>query len=61
MEKAAKYVKENKGMGKSMPFICGGDFNSMPVSSVLSAIYGEDIEETSDLKPSTWQLPASLS
>ena len=44
MEKAAKYIQEHKGMAFSLPFICGGDWNSMPISSVLSAFYGEDIE-----------------
>ena len=40
IEKAAKYVRDNGGV----PFICGGDFNSLPVSSVLTAFYGENIE-----------------
>ena len=40
LEKSAKYVRENGGV----PFICGGDFNSLPNSSVLSAFYGENIE-----------------
>ena len=27
-----------------MPFVCGGDYNSLPVSSVASVFYGENIE-----------------
>ena len=41
LEKSAKYVRENGGV----PFICGGDFNSLPISSVLSAFYCENIED----------------
>jgi len=36
-----------------MPFICAGDFNSLPVSSVLSAFYNENIERP-EMCPSTW-------
>lgn len=41
VDKAAKYVRENG----NAPFICCGDFNSLPVSSVLSVFYGENIED----------------
>ena len=55
MERAAKYIRDNKGgarhnsMGTvsdtfTLPFIAGGDFNSLPISSVLSVFYNEDIE-----------------
>ena len=59
IEKAAKYVRENSsGATEQMPFICGGDFNSFPVSSVLSAFYAEDIEgkDLSNDKGSTWSI-----
>ena len=48
IEKAAKYVTENKGARENIPFICGGDFNSLPISSVLSAWYGENIAATEE-------------
>ena len=38
---------------KPLPFVLCGDFNSHPVSSVLSAIYGEDIED----EKSSWTIP----
>ena len=37
-----------------LPLVLSGDFNSMPVSSVLSAFYGEDIE---DDETCTWPCP----
>ena len=58
LERAANYVRDNKGMRHSLPFICGGDFNSLPISSVLSAMYGEDITNTDSDKPaSLWTVP----
>ena len=39
-------------MNQSLPFIMGGDFNALPISSVMSAFYGEDIEAEDPLKPS---------
>jgi len=59
LEKAAKYLSESKGMQESLPFICGGDFNSLPVSSVLSVFYGEDFGDDSK-QPSAWSLPESI-
>ena len=61
MEKAAKYIELHKNMDESLPFICGGDWNSMPVSSVLSAFYGEDVEEQQDMQPSQWIIPEDAS
>lgn len=59
LEKAANYVSEHKGMRHSLPFICGGDYNSLPISSVLSAFYGENIE-SSKQGPSEWSIPATM-
>lgn len=75
IEKAAKYVRDNKGGARhssmssvndenSLPFISGGDFNSLPISSVLSAFYNENIEAGDYVKtneaPSLWQIPTDL-
>lgn len=61
MEKAAKYIKEHKRQnGENTPFILGGDFNSLPISSGLSAFYGEDIEVDDSRAPSQWNLPQDL-
>jgi hypothetical protein len=69
MERAAKYIRDNKGGARSnslstvsdtdsLPFISGGDFNSLPISSGLSAFYNEDIESDDLTKateqPSVW-------
>ena len=48
MYKAARYVKDmssnaQKSSSGPLPVILAGDLNSQPVSSALSAIYGEDI------------------
>ena len=60
MEKAAKLVRDTAGADGSVPCIFGGDFNSLPISSVLSAFYNENIEtkdeETLFTNPSIWQL-----
>ena len=60
IERAAKYVRVNKSASEddSLPFISGGDFNSLPMSSVLSAFYNENIESGDYVKanemPSVW-------
>lgn len=65
MERIAKYIRENKGMSDSLPFISGGDFNSQPISSGLSAFHNEDIESSPALLelecPSVWTIPSELS
>lgn len=63
IELAAKYCRDNNTFGSdSLPFISGGDFNSQPISSVLSAFYNEDIEsyQADDLSPSVWRIPADF-
>jgi hypothetical protein len=35
-------------VGKDLPFFIGGDFNSSPVSSVMSLLHSEDIEQVYD-------------
>ena len=59
VEKSAKYLRENQGASEHVPFVLCGDFNSFPVSSVLSAIYAEDIEgkDRSNDTGSTWVIP----
>jgi mRNA deadenylase 3'-5' endonuclease subunit Ccr4 len=32
---------------KTLPFVLAGDFNSQPVSSVMSAIHGEELDSSS--------------
>ena len=44
IEHIARYILKNKGNEDTLPFITGGDFNSLPISSVLSAFYNENIE-----------------
>ena len=62
MEKIAKYIRDNKTTTESLPFISGGDFNSLPISSVLSAFYDESIEcsqaDREDNWPSVWTVEA---
>ena len=61
IERAAKYIRENSGNdGYSLPFISGGDYNALPISSTLSAFYDEDIEGSNEMAPSLWQLPKDL-
>ena len=59
LQKAAAYMRANT-VG-STPFICGGDFNSLPISSVLSAFYNEPLTDFSEeASPSTWHVPAEF-
>ena len=65
LERIAKYIRENKGMSETLPFVTGGDYNSLPISSVLSAFYDEDIEISpafiEEMSPSAWTIPTELS
>ena len=65
LERIAKYIRENKGMSETLPFVTGGDYNSLPISSVLSAFYNEDIENSpafiEEESPSAWTIPTELS
>lgn len=36
--------------GVDLPLVIGGDFNSEPVSSVMSLLHSEDIEEVYNVK-----------
>ena len=47
LEKAAKYIRDNRGDKETLPFICGGDFNSLPISSVMNIYHDENFEELS--------------
>ena len=42
-EKAAEYMRKLSFFGQNMPFILCGDFNSLPLSSVMLALEGKDI------------------
>jgi hypothetical protein len=60
----ALYLKQRANLflhkvGKDLPFFIGGDFNSSPVSSVMSLLHSEDIEQVYDpIKfPSQWVIP----
>lgn len=61
IEKIASYIRQNRTQ-ETLPFISGGDFNSLPISSVLSAFYNENIfaEDTQSQGPSLWTIPADL-
>ena len=54
LDKAAAFCRKHTMGSAPIPFIMCGDWNSHPVSSVLSAIYGEDIE---DEEKSSWTIP----
>ena len=45
MEKGASFLKKN---GQDLPFFIGGDYNSEPVSSVMSVFHSEDIDPVTD-------------
>ena len=65
LERGAKFMKKHS-MDESVPlpiFICG-DYNSTPVSSVMSLFHDEDIEGYSGTKQpaaesSHWQIPSN--
>ena len=52
--KLAEFMRRE--CGTLVPVIMCGDFNSLPVSSVVSAFHGEDIES----KESSWTIPKEL-
>lgn len=56
MEKAAQFLKKH---GKDLPIFIGGDYNSSPVSSVMSLLHSEDIDPLTDNTecPSRWTIP----
>ncbi len=55
-ERAALFLNQN---GNDLPIFIAGDYNSEPVSSVMSLLHSEDIELPYDpIKyPSQWQIP----
>ena len=58
IEKSAQFIKERQkgtddGTEAKIPLIFCGDFNSLPVSSVLSAVLGEDILD----EKCSWKVP----
>ena len=60
LERASKYIRENKGARDTLPFVTGGDYNATPISSVLSAFYNENIfagKDEEGVSPSTWRVP----
>ena len=59
MDKASQYLRSHNSKkmdGKEIPFILAGDLNSFPVSSVMSAFHGEDIES----ETSSWKIPTTF-
>ena len=54
--KTSFYYNQSE-LPKTLPMIMAGDFNSLPISSVLSAFMFEDTEYTL----SSWQIPKALS
>ena len=60
LETVNDYLRANSKAEESIPFISGGDFNALPISSVLSAFYLEDIESKEEEKvPSSIWRPSS--
>ena len=53
IDKTAEFMRVHQESGATLPLVLSGDFNSFPVSSVLSAFYGEDIEDEST---ATWTM-----
>ena len=52
-----KSFLDNTGeLSKTLPMILGGDFNSLPVSSVLSAFMFEDLAS----EDCSWKFPSDL-
>ena len=56
VETVAEYLR-SLGGDEVIPFIVSGDLNSYPSSAVLSAYYGEDVE---DETTSQWTIPVTL-
>ena len=48
IERAAQFVRQNMAGKETLPFIMGGDFNALPISSAVSAFYNEDILAQAD-------------
>ena len=61
LEKVSGFMKKHAdAKERVLPLFIGGDFNSMPISSVLSVIHDETNigqEETKDDSPSQWKIP----
>ena len=66
MKEAAKFCREKADdvTNSSIPFISGGDFNSLPVSSALSVFYNEQMNfedpEARERNSSVWQIPFNM-
>ena len=43
LDKAAAFCRRHNMEAKPIPFVCCGDFNSLPQSAAVSAFYGEDL------------------
>ena len=65
IEKTAEYMRRHEdksfvnvggGLSTTLPLIMGGDLNSLPVSSVLSAFMFEDLEDPE----CSWKFPEDL-
>ena len=45
MQRAAEFVRKHSADGQALPLFICGDYNSIPVSSVMSVFHNEDIED----------------
>ena len=60
LEKASQFVGKHTSGRNDLPLFICGDFNSMPVSSVMSLIHNENIDEPRDDQVSTWKYPEDI-
>ena len=71
IERIARYLKKHGTSDsfpftvKELPFISGGDFNSLPHSSVMSVFYNENIERQpqdaiESKRSSKWTIPGNV-
>ena len=54
--RSGSFSEKTQTISNALPLILCGDFNALPVSSALSAFYGENIEDES----SSWKIPSDL-
>ena len=61
IERASAFVKKHSQQ-ETIPFFCGGDFNSGPISSVMSVIHHESIlkYENEVVHGASWTIPVTM-
>ena len=67
LEKSAAFLRKHSNLNtlngheQVLPFFLGGDFNSTPISSVMSVLHNEEINHQDKLlegmNAPTWQIP----